>query len=712
MDSVEAQAGSSRQSTTGPKTSTRREWSRRDNMNVMECYYESRPDQERGYIKRMYKIWQEKGLFPTSEQRLADQVRVIKRNELLTEVEREGIRRNVYEPVRDEQEEVLRPGREEQTEATAQFQTELDPTTNRLDEEQEEIKIILLEIKEWVTQGERPTPPNLKRIPREKLLIETQKVNDVMKFISSDSIEDTNDLIYAGAVLVTERLGVRKQENTRKHCLPPWKRRLDNQIKGWRTDLSRLTEINLGKADINDFKYLEEKFSIRRKGRKIVVEELKQRITSTTAKVKRYTDRVSQYRQNSLFENNQKRFYQEINGKMKDEVPPPNPAEAIAFWSNIWSQPHNHNQEAMWLKTTKEECANIVAQDDLTINKSKLEKIIRKMAPWKAAGPDGVQAFWVKRFTNLHERLSMQMNEIVVNGNPPNWMTKGRTVLIPKDPTKGNIPSNYRPITCLPILWKLLTGIISEEIYQHLDDQAILPWEQKGCRKGSRGTKEQLCIDKGIMKDSKKRKTNLAMAWIDYKKAYDMVPHSWIIESMEMLGVADNIRRFLITSMTRWRTKLESNGEVLGEVGIKRGIFQGDSLSPLLFVMAMTPLTKVLRRSRLGYEFKSKAKINHLLYMDDLKLFGKTQSDLESLINTVRIFSEDIGMQFGMDKCAMITLMRGKPANDNNFQMPNGKEIRSIEDGGSYKYLGILEADQLKHQEMKKKIEAEYQWRS
>nr|XP_054761414.1 uncharacterized protein LOC129267815 [Lytechinus pictus] len=434
MDSVEAQAGSSRQSNTGLKTSKRREWSRRDKMNVMEFYYESRPDQEKGYIKRMYKIWQEKGLFPTSEQRLADQVRVIKRNELLTEVEREGIRRNVYEPVRDEQEEVLRPGREEQTEATAQFQSKLDPTTNRLDEEQEEIKMILLEIKEGLTQGERPTPPNLKRIPREKLLIETQKVNDVIKFITSDSIEDTNDLIYAGAVLVTERLCVRKQENTRKHCLPPWKRRLDNQIKGWRTDLSRLTEINLGKADINDFKYLEEKYSIRRKGRKIVVEELKQRITSTTAKVKRYTDRVSQYRQNSLFENNQKRFYQEINGKMKDEVPPPD--AAIAFWSNIWSQPHNHNQEAMWLKTTKEECATIVAQDDLTINKGKLEKIIRKMAPWKAAGPDGVQAFWVKRFTNLHERLSMQMNEIVVNGNPPDWMTNGRTVLIPKDPTK------------------------------------------------------------------------------------------------------------------------------------------------------------------------------------------------------------------------------------------------------------------------------------
>ena len=226
----------------------------------------------------------------------------------------------------------------------------------------------------------------------------------------------------------------------------------------------------------------------------------------------------------------------------------------------------------------------------------------------------------------------------------------GRTVLEVKDSTKGNVPSNYRPITCLPVMWKLLTGVIAETIYQHLDDNEVLTWEQTGCTKGRRGTKDQLCIDKGIMKDCKRRKTNLAMAWVDYKKAYDMVPHSWILEVLDMLKVADNIKGLITQSMSTWRTKLESNGEVLGEISIKRGIFQGGSLSPLLFVMAMMPLTKVLRNSRPGYEFKNKLKINHLLHMDDLKLFAKTEDDVESLINTVRIVSDDTGMQFGLSK--------------------------------------------------------------
>ena len=69
-----------------------------------------------------------------------------------------------------------------------------------------------------------------------------------------------------------------------------------------------------------------------------------------------------------------------------------------------------------------------------------------------------------------------------------------RIVLIQKDPSKGTVASNYRPIACLPIMWKLLTGMFAESIYDHLDDQKLLPDEQKGCRKRSRGTKDQLLI--------------------------------------------------------------------------------------------------------------------------------------------------------------------------------------------------------------------------
>ena len=60
---------------------------------------------------------------------------------------------------------------------------------------------------------------------------------------------------------------------------------------------------------------------------------------------------------------------------------------------------------------------------------------------------------------------------------------------------------------------KLFTKVIADEIYAHLDQEKLLPEEQKGCRKGSRGTNDLLCIDRAVIKEIKSRNKNLAMAW-------------------------------------------------------------------------------------------------------------------------------------------------------------------------------------------------------
>ena len=84
-----------------------------------------------------------------------------------------------------------------------------------------------------------------------------------------------------------------------------------------------------------------------------------------------------------------------------------------------------------------------------------------------------------------------------------------------KDHSKGNAVDNVRPVSCLPLMWKLMKGVIAEAMYKHLE--GILPEEQTGCRRRSRATKDQLLFDKAILKDCKRRHTNLAMAWIDYR---------------------------------------------------------------------------------------------------------------------------------------------------------------------------------------------------
>ena len=77
------------------------------------------------------------------------------------------------------------------------------------------------------------------------------------------------------------------------------------------------------------------------------------------------------------------------------------------------------------------------------------------MPSWKSPGQDLVQGFWLKNFNSLHVRVRSQLKECSDSGFVPSWLTKGRTALLQKDKSKGNIASSYRPITCLPLTWKL-----------------------------------------------------------------------------------------------------------------------------------------------------------------------------------------------------------------------------------------------------------------
>ena len=165
----------------------------------------------------------------------------------------------------------------------------------------------------------------------------------------------------------------------------------------------------------------------------------------------------------------------------------------------------------------------------------------------------------------------------------------------------------------------------------------MLPEEQKGCRKVSRRTNDLLYIDRAEIKEVKSRNKNLAMAWIDYKKAYDIVSHSSIKECLDFFGIGENFKSLLVNSMEKSKLMLCSANSELAKVKIKRGIFQGDSLSPLVLLLALIPLSLILRKAKATYEFSErKEKIDHHLFMDDLKLFSRSEKGLDLLVQTVR----------------------------------------------------------------------------
>ena len=121
---------------------------------------------------------------------------------------------------------------------------------------------------------------------------------------------------------------------------------------------------------------------------KFVIEELKQRITAIAVKVRRYLGRVDSYRQNRLFENNQRQFYRELDQeeeRFHDDQPVAE--ESKQFWGKIWSQSADHKKDRKWLQDLRSE-VDVKKQEKIDITTGRLKKILARMTNGKSPGPD------------------------------------------------------------------------------------------------------------------------------------------------------------------------------------------------------------------------------------------------------------------------------------------------------------------------------------
>ena len=160
---------------------------------------------------------------------------------------------------------------------------EAEELADSLDEEE---VVIAMEIAEVIERGRKDRLTSSQKCAKEEILKETAKVDKVFSKFKTHSITKTNELLYAGAVVVPNRLGVKidKVAGTKE---PMWKRRLQNKMKELRKDLSQLEASKDKNINFKHWGRLERKYSIRFKRFNVVIEELKQRITAIAAKVRR-----------------------------------------------------------------------------------------------------------------------------------------------------------------------------------------------------------------------------------------------------------------------------------------------------------------------------------------------------------------------------------------------------------------------------------------
>ena len=213
---------------------------------------------------------------------------------------------------------------------------------------------------------------------------------------------------------------------------PFWKIRIREKINEIRNHINILERHKRNEMRKEKYKSLEHQYPIKEKGSNTVIEELRQRLSAKAAKIRRYEQQIEQYKQNRMFRYDQKGVYQDLNGENRKQEVKPDAKQSTAVWKDIWGNEKLHNTNAEWLNDLREEQQG-EQQENIVITENLIRQQCKKLPNWKAPGPDGVQGYWIKKLTSLHDKIASQMDDMINNRIPvPSWMTRGRTVLCQK----------------------------------------------------------------------------------------------------------------------------------------------------------------------------------------------------------------------------------------------------------------------------------------
>ena len=217
------------------------------------------------------------------------------------------------------------------------------------------------------------------------------------------------------------------------------------------------------------------------------------------------------------------------------------------------------------------------------------------------------------------------------------------------------------------------------------------------------------------MEERKNYRCNLICIWLDHKKAFDSVPHDWIIKALHLAKVPENVINAIDKLMNVWATRVSlktENGQIETDfIEFLSGILQGDQLSLILFILSANPLSFLPSKSdgyMMGSPNKRTTKLIHLFFVDDLKMYSENMNQPKQQLDIVTSFSKDIGMQFGLEKCAYVYIERGKRKQLWENITVNNIAIKELKQDDIYKYLGQDEAVTYNGPLNKERVSTEY----
>ena len=308
-----------------------------------------------------------------------------------------------------------------------------------------------------------------------------------------------------------------------------------------------------------------------------------------------------------------------------------------------------------------------------------VEHAMKQMSNNKAPGQDGIPIDVIKQggpkiFKRIAQLFTRCLNE---RKTPLDW-NNAVIILLHKKGDKKDI-NNYRPISLISHMSKLFTKVIKNRISLQLEEHQ--PREQAGFRRGY-STSDHLQVITQLIEKSNEYRLPLCLAFVDYEKAFDSVEHGGIISALREHGVHQAYVETLASMYSSCTSQVKLDKDVSDKFAVRRGVRQGDTLSPSMFTAGLEQVFRTLEWDEMGVNINGE-NLNHLRFADDIVLISHTTNELQDMLNQLHDKSRLLGLKMNMKKTKV---MFNSHVPESTIAI-NGHKVEEVQD---YIYLGQL----------------------
>ncbi len=314
--------------------------------------------------------------------------------------------------------------------------------------------------------------------------------------------------------------------------------------------------------------------------------------------------------------------------------------------------------------------------DNVIFSADAIMKVFRKLPSFSAPGPDNLPYAVLKQGGNfLAEKLSMLFQILLTRGTVPTEWKMAYVVPIFK---KGSVtePTNFRPVSLTISTCKVMESVIRNVIWPFWDMHHLISCNQHGFRPKCSCTTQMLefleqvsmSIDQG---------ENIDVVYLDFRKAFDTVPHARLLSKLESLGIRGQLLMWIQSFLTNRSQMVMVNGVLSSPQRVLSGVPQGSVLGPAFFLAYVNDLESYLL---------SKVK----LYADDTKVFSSSPFELQTDLDALTVWSDLWLLRFNLEKCVVMHCGHNNP---NTPYLLNDHQLRTTD---VERDLGIMVAKNLK----------------